>query len=128
MLPILATLSLSLCSQAPATAEEAPARALLLELTRSSRLAGTSGSATGADFVARVLREAGFAVEIDEREVLLGLPRSISFSVLRGPSDPRPLVERRETFDPDAIPPTDVPKCLGWAKSGSAHGSVVDAG
>ncbi len=128
MLPLLATLTLSLCPQAPSTGEEAPARALLLELTRSSRLAGTSGSQTGADFVARVLREAGFAVEIDEREVLLGLPRAINFSVLRGPNDPRPLSERHETFDPDALPPTDVPKCLGWAKSGSARGAAVDAG
>ncbi len=75
-----------------------------------------------------MLREAGFAVEIDEREVLLGLPRAINFSVLRGPNDPRPLLERHETFDPDALPPTDVPKCLGWAKSGSARGAAVDAG
>jgi N-acetylated-alpha-linked acidic dipeptidase len=128
MLTLLATLSLSLGTQVPAPAEEAPARALLLELTRSSRLAGTCGSQTGADFVARVMREAGFEVEIDEREVLLGLPRGIDFAVLRGPSDPRPLLERRETFDPDALPPTDVPKCLGWAKSGSARGAAVDAG
>ena len=124
------TLLTALLSFSPvqAPAEGPPSRALLLELTRSSRLAGTSGSSTGADFVARVMREAGFTVEIDEREVLLGLPRSISFTLLRAPGDPRPLVERRETFDPDAIPPTDVPKCLGWAKSGSARGAVVDAG
>ena len=126
MLPILATLLL-LAPAAPA-AGDPPARDLLLELTRSSRLAGTCGSRTGADFVARVMREAGFAVEIDEREVLLALPRSIQFSVLRGPGDPRPLLEHYETFDPDAVPPGDVPKCLGWAKSGSARGALVDAG
>jgi N-acetylated-alpha-linked acidic dipeptidase len=126
MLTLLATLWLS--STPAATKGDPPARALLLELTRASRLAGTSGSQTGADFVARVLREAGFAVEIDEREVLLGLPRSIDLSVQRGASDPRPLLEHQESFDPDAVPPTDVPKCLGWAKSGSARGAAVDAG
>lgn len=126
MLPLLATLLLLSPAQEPPA--DPPSRELLLELTRSSRLAGTSGSQTGADFVARVMREAGFEVEIDEREVLLGLPRSILFSILRGPNDPRPLVERHETFDPDALPPTDVPKCLGWAKSGNARGAAVDAG
>src|SRR5690242_9597560 len=105
MLALLATLSL--CSPPAAGADDPPSRALLLELTRSSRLAGTSGSQTGADFVARVLREAGLSVEIDEREVLLGLPRRIAFSVLRGASDPRPLLELQESFDPDAVPPTD---------------------
>ncbi|MBK7641569.1 MAG: M28 family peptidase [Planctomycetes bacterium] len=126
MLTLLATL----CLLAPLqeSAGGPPSRELLLELTRSSRLAGTSGSKTGADFVARVMRAAGFEVEIDEREVLLALPRSIHFQVLRGPNDTHPLLERGESFDPDALPPTDVPKCLGWAKSGSARGPVVDAG
>jgi len=126
MFPLLATLLLY--SPAPATGDGPPSRELLLELTRSSRLAGTCGSQTGADFVARVMRASGFEVEIDERESLLGLPREIGFSILRGPSDPRPLVERHETFDPDAVPPTDIPKSLGWAKSGSARGPAVDAG
>ena len=124
----LLALLLLLLASPPTPADEPPSRGLLLELCRSSRLAGTTGSKISADFVARVMREAGFTVEIDEREVLLGLPRSIHFKILREPNDPRPLAERHETFDPDAIPPTDVPKCLGWAKSGSARGAVVDVG
>lgn len=113
---------------AQATASDPPSRALLLELTRSSRLAGTCGSRTAADFVARELEKAGFTAELDLREVLLGLPRSIELEVRRSASDPSALFARRETFDPDAVPPQDVPKCLGWSKSGSARGPAVDAG
>jgi N-acetylated-alpha-linked acidic dipeptidase len=128
MLSLLVTLLSACPAPATATTEDPPSRALLLELTRSGRLAGTCGSKTGADFVAGVLKQCGFEVEIDEREVLLGLPRAIAFSVYGGPADPQPLVDRRESFDPDAVPPTDLPKCLGWAKSGTARGPVVDAG
>ncbi len=121
---LLATLLLAV-QDAPAAP---PSRALLLELTRSSRLAGTCGSRTAAEFVARELERAGFTAEIDEREVLLGLPRSIEIEILRSAADPQPLASRHETFDPDAVPPLDVPKCLGWSKSGTARGPAVDAG
>jgi hypothetical protein len=53
-----------------------PARELLVELTASARLAGTSGSAFGAEVVARALERAGFEVDVDERVVLLSLPTS----------------------------------------------------
>ena len=105
-----------------------PSRALLLELTRASRLAGTSGSAVGAKFVARTLEEAGFKVEIDSREVLLSLPRSIEFAIYDDAFADRPAVERKEHFDPDAIPAGDVPKCNGWSASGTVRAAVVDAG
>ena len=128
MLSLLVALLSASPAQVPAQSDAPPSRALLLELTRSSRLAGTSGSKTGADFVAGVLKQAGFEVEIDEREVLLGLPRSIALTLYGGPAETQPLAEHHESFDPDAVPPLDIPKSLGWAKSGSARGPVVDAG
>lgn len=121
-------LLVALVLAAQGTPPDPPSRALLLELTRSSRLAGTCGSRTAADFVARELEKAGFAAELDQRQVLLGLPRSIELEIRRSPSDPALLSARRESFDPDAVPPLDVPKCLGWSKSGSARGPAVDAG
>lgn len=104
------------------------ARELLLEFTRSSRLAGTSGSRTGADFVARELQGQGFAVEIDEREVLLSLPRRLELDIARAKGDARLLVERAESFDPDAIPARDVPLYSAWSASGEVQGALVDAG
>ena len=114
---------------APQSGESAPpSRELLLGLTESPRLAGTCGSLVGARYVARVLEEAGWRVEIDEREVLLSLPRTIEFSIYEDAFAETPLSERIERFDPDAIPPGDVPKCNGWSASGTVRGRVVDAG
>ncbi len=110
------------------TAPAPPSRELLLELTEVPRLAGTSGSVVGAKIVARRLEEAGWKVEIDAREVLLSLPRSIEFSIYDDAFADRPAVERRERFDPDAIPAGDVPKCSGWSASGTVRAAVVDVG
>jgi len=120
-----------LAASAPAAAplsDDPPSRALLLELTDAPRLAGTCGSLVSAKLVARRLAEAGFEVEIDEREVLLSLPRSIEFSILEDAFSDKTLVERIDAFDPDAIPPGDVPKCNGWSASGTVRAGVVDAG
>lgn len=105
-----------------------PSRRLLLELTESPRLAGTCGSLVGANFVARKLEEAGWKVEIDEREVMLSLPRGIEFSVIEDAFSDRTIVERMARFDPDAIPAGDLPLCNGWSASGTARGGVVDVG
>jgi N-acetylated-alpha-linked acidic dipeptidase len=105
-----------------------PSRQLLLELTESPRLAGTCGSLVGANFVAKTLEEAGWKVEIDEREVMLSLPRSIEFSVIEDAFSDRAIIERMARFDPDAIPAGDLPLCNGWSASGTARGRVVDAG
>jgi len=113
---------------ADAPAEDPPSRRLLLELTATTRLAGTSGSLVSAKFVARELEAAGWKVEIDEREVLLSLPRSIGFAIFEDAFSDRALVERLDRFDPDAIPPGDVPKCNGWSASGTVRAGVVDAG
>lgn len=110
-------------------AEKAPSsRALLLALTESPRLAGTCGSLVGAKYVARVLEDAGWKVEIDEREVMLSLPRKIEFAIYEDAFAEAPLSERIERFDPDAIPPGDVPLCNGWSASGTVRARVVDAG
>ncbi len=105
-----------------------PSRELLLELTASPRLAGTCGSLVGAKFVARKLEEAGWKVEIDEREVMLSLPRTIEFAIYEDAFSDHALSERIERFDPDAIPPGDVPKCNGWSASGNVRARVVDVG
>jgi hypothetical protein len=53
-------------------------RQLMLELAAEPRLAGTSGGLQGAKVAARQLRAAGWDVELDERVVVLSLPRRIS--------------------------------------------------
>lgn len=116
-----------------ATAQEtqppAPrSRELLLELTSTTRLAGTSGSRVGAAIVAKHLEAAGWTVELDEREVLLSLPRSTSFSIYSEPGAREPAVQRLASFDPDAIPPNDLPLFNSWTASGRVRGKVVDVG
>jgi N-acetylated-alpha-linked acidic dipeptidase len=101
---------------------------MLRELTASPRLAGTSGSRWSADLVARWLEDAGWKVEIDEREVMLSLPRSIALTVFDSAFSDQPMIEHIDRFDPDAIPPGDLPKCNAWSKSGDVRGLVVDAG
>lgn len=110
------------------TGDGPPSRALLLELTGTPRLAGTSGSLNGAKIVARHLRAAGFEVEIDEREVLLSLPRSLELAVYADKLAELPFHERIDRFDPDAIPPGDVPPFNAWTASGRVRGAVVDVG
>ncbi len=126
---------------APAGAPSAtspPSRELLRELTAQPRLAGTIGSRVGAEIVKRRLEEAGWKVELDEREVLLSYPKSIEIELFesardatqdarRAPSQ-RSLSHRIEHFDPDAIPPGDVPKFNAWSASGSLRAPVIDAG
>ena len=105
---------------------EPPTRALVRDLCASPRLAGTTGSRWGAELVASRLQAAGWTVEIDSREVVLSLPRRIEVSIFG--ADGQALSERVERFDPDAVPPGDVPLCNAWAASGTVRARVVDAG
>jgi N-acetylated-alpha-linked acidic dipeptidase len=107
-----------------------PSRELLLELTQQTRLAGTVGSLVAAKNVARRLEEAGWKTEIEEREVLLSYPRHVELAIYAGDSKTSvtPLSERIERFDPDAIPPGDVPLYNAWSASGEVRAKVVDAG
>lgn len=107
---------------------EPPARALLMELTRAPRLAGTIGSVVSAKMVSRHLEEAGFQVELDERVVLLSIPRRIEFEIFDVGGDAQSIHKRFDRFDPDAIPPGDLPLCNGWSASGEVRARVVDAG
>lgn len=107
---------------------EPPSRALLKELTTSPRLAGTVGSEWGARTVRRWLEAAGFRVEYDVREVLLAYPRRIEVALFETRSAEEPLFRRIDTYDPDAVPPGDVPKYNAWAKSGRIRAEVVDCG
>jgi N-acetylated-alpha-linked acidic dipeptidase len=113
---------------APPGAGDPPSRGLLLELTAEARLAGTTGSRFGADVVRRHLERAGFEVELDDRVVLLSLPRRIDFAVFEDGFATRALLERTAAFDPDAVPPGDVPPFSAWAASGDVRGAVVDVG
>jgi N-acetylated-alpha-linked acidic dipeptidase len=106
-----------------------PSRELLLELTSGPRLAGTSGSWRGARFVGGVLERAGWSVEYDERVVLLSMLKSLRLAVhADGAPEGVPLLERRERFDADLVPPGDVPAYSAWSASGQARGPVVDVG
>ncbi len=126
---LLALVAVPTCGFAATAANDPPpARALLLELCESTRLAGTSGSRIGARMVSRHLEKAGFQVELDEREVLLTYPRRVEFSIYADAWSEAPVRERMECFDPDARPPGDVPKYNAWSASGTVRALVVDAG
>jgi N-acetylated-alpha-linked acidic dipeptidase len=122
-----AAVLIALSAFAPAQ-ESPPSRALSLELTQSPRLAGTIGSITGANIVAKHLEAAGWKVEFDDREVMLSMPRRIEIAGYFDAASDKPLFERSERFDPDAIPPGDVPAFNAWSASGTARGKVVDVG
>ncbi len=125
----LALAALSLAAPAAARIQDPPpSRRLSLELTSVNRLAGTTGSMVGAHRVARELERAGWDVEIDEVDVLLSLPRRLELSIFPDARASEPAVERIEAFDPDAIPPGDVPPFSAWAKSGVVRAAVVDVG
>jgi N-acetylated-alpha-linked acidic dipeptidase len=122
--PALAETSAATSAATPASPPTA--RELLLGLTATPRLAGTQGSRTGAEFVARELRARGFEVEWDERSVLLSLPRRVEWQLYSTPGDPRPALERADSFNPDAIPTADVPLYSAWSGNGVAEGPLVD--
>ncbi len=119
---------LLLAAPLAARQDDPPARALSLELCATPRLAGTSGSLRAAEFVQRVLEEAGWRVEVDEREVLLSLPRRLELALFEDAARVEPFRERFERFDPDAVPPGDLPPFNSWTASGEARGEVIDAG
>ena len=122
-----ATLLVLLSTLAPGQ-DDPPSRALLLELTATPRLAGTPTSYRAVEVVSRVLEGAGWEVEVDSREVLLSLPRRMELAVYEDAARERPLIRRIERFDPDAIPPGDLPPFNSWTASGEVRAEVVDAG
>lgn len=115
------------CSLAPAQ-DDPPSRALLLELTATPRLAGTPTSYRAVEVVSRVLTEAGWEVEVDSREVLLSLPRRLELGLYEDGAREVPFHQRIERFDPDAVPPGDLPPFNSWTASGEVRAEVVDAG
>lgn len=120
------SIALPLASAAP-RAEDPPARALLLDLTQEARLAGTKGSELAARNVARELEKAGWRAELEPRVVLLSYPRRIELSIFASGAR-EPLSTRIERFDPDAIPPGDVPMYNAGSPSGRVRARVVDVG
>lgn len=115
---------------ANATAQDSapPSREMLHELCRHPRLAGTPTSRRATDMVARTLREAGWEVTLDEREVLLSLPRRQSLQVFPEAGAEMPALSRLWTYDPDAIPAGDVPPFNAWTASGLVNGPLLDVG
>jgi N-acetylated-alpha-linked acidic dipeptidase len=114
--------------EGPSEETRARARELSRELTAAPRLAGTSGTRQGAQIVARHLTEAGWKVELDERSVLLSLPRRVEFALYAGAREERPLAHLVEPFDAHADPPGDVPAYSAWSASGRVRAPVVDVG
>ena len=112
--------------QADGGAAEPRARALSRQLTAAARLAGTRGSAHAARWVGERLEEAGFTVGFEEYDVLLSYPRRIEIGCSTAGGEP--ILHRVETFDPDAIPPGDVPPYNAWSASGRVEAEVVDVG
>lgn len=108
------------------SAQAPPSRELLKSFTERPRVAGTSGSEWGARWVAAQLEAAGWEVDRDERVVLLSLPRRIEVAIRDAAG--RELSRRIERYDPDAIPPGEIPPCLAWSAQGRVEAPVVDAG
>lgn len=124
MLCSAAALLLALAPQDLAPAP--PSRELLKAFTERPRVAGTSGSEWGAQWVAAQLEAAGWEVERDERVVLLSLPRRIEVAIYDAAG--LELSRRIERYDPDAIPPGEIPPVLAWSAQGRVDAPIVDAG
>ncbi len=131
-IPLSTALAVALLSPpaAPPVApqDDPPARALSLELTAAPRLAGTPGSLRAVEMVQRVLQQAGWTVEIDERVVLLSLPRRLELEFFEDQGREESFRLRLDRFDPDAIPAGDLPLFNAWSAEGEVRGEVVDAG
>ncbi len=112
----------------PSAADRQRARELSLELCAVPRLSGTAGSPSSARLVAKRLEQAGWKVEIDERLVLLSLPRRLHLALYESAEATQALVERLERFDPRADPPPDVPAYSAWSASARVRAPVVDVG
>lgn len=121
-------IALALASLAAQESVPPRSRQLLLELAAEPRLAGTSGGLQGAKVAARQLREAGWQVELDERVVVLSLPRRISVRSFENAAAQEPFEARVERYDADALPPGDVPLYNAWTASGKVRAKVVDVG
>ena len=123
----------TLVSSYPTNELEVPAanqasRDLLHELCRQPRLAGTLTSQRATAMVSRVLEEAGWNVILDEREVLLSLPRKLSLKAFSEKGAKTPVVSRQWNFDPDAVPAGDIPPFNAWTASGLAKGPLLFVG
>jgi len=121
--------SILFAAPTPGSEDQAPpARALLMELSAATRLAGTSGSARAAEWVADKLEAAGLEVEFDVREVLLSLPRQLDLKLFDDALADQPYLENYASFDPDQVPAMDVPPFSGWSSNGEVRAPVIDAG
>ncbi|MBM3975416.1 MAG: M28 family peptidase [Planctomycetes bacterium] len=126
--PWLVLLSVAAPALAQATSAPAPpARELLRTLTARPRVAGTPESLHAVDFLATELARAGYTVERERFEVVLSLPRRLAFSI-HVPDTAEPLVERVETWDPDARNPGDIPKFAAWTANGELRARCVNVG
>ena len=105
-----------------------PSRQLLHELCRHPRLAGTSTARRATQMVADTLTQAGWNVTLDQREVLLSLPRRLSLQAFPEAGSNSPTLSRLWTFDPDAIPAGDIPPFNAWTASGLVNGPLLDVG
>lgn len=120
--------ALALAATLPQDSALPRSRQLMLELAAEPRLAGTSGGLQGAKVAARQLRAAGWEVELDERVVVLSLPRRISVRAFADSAAQEPFEARVERYDADALPPGDVPLYNAWTASGKVRAKVVDVG
>lgn len=122
----LSLLALPLASIPQETAP--PSQALLRELCQQPRVAGTPTSERATAMVARVLKENGFTVSLDHREVLLSLPRRLSVQAYVDADTSPPFISRIWNYDPDAIPAGDMPPFNAWTASGLVRAMVLDVG
>jgi len=107
----------------------AAADAHLRELTRAPHRAGTAADRRTAEYVARVLKDAGFTVAFEEYHVLLPEPKKIEVH-LRGPKreqldlleKPRAGVAYPKEDDSNAVM-----AYLGYSASGTVTGPIVYA-
>ena len=114
-----------------AQAEPVPAarlaatRARLIELCAEPRTTSTAGARRAAELVGRALREAGWAVAIEEESLELLLPRESQLAFF--PDDAQGLPERLRawSFDPDGRPGARPRAFVLGSAAGHARGPLV---
>ena len=95
------------------------------DITRRPHTAGSPASMEVAEKIRQRLRDAGFETEVQEFQVYLSTPRSISAELLEPVQEPLNVREPANPLDPDSSNPELAPAFVAYSASGDVRATVV---